>query len=150
MFRKILVAVDGSEHAKRALEVAADLAVRYEAAVVVVHVMEEIGSSRVPEGLEYIAHVEHMHITERDLLMGVARDVVASGVAACQRAGVEKIEQQILVGNPRELIVRAAGELDVDLIGMGRRGLGRLADVLLGSVSHRVAQTADVACLTVK
>ncbi len=150
MFKKILISVDGSEHANRAVEVGADLAAHYDAAVVVLHVMEEIGSNRVPEGLEYVEHVEHVHITEREVLMGVARDVVDAAAARCRSLGVKQVDEQVLVGNPREAIVRAAAERGVDLIVMGRRGLGRLADMLLGSVSHRVTQTADCACLTVK
>ena len=150
MFSRILIAVDGSEHANRAVEVGADLAVHYGAAVVIVHVMEEIGSSRVPEGLEYVEHVEHVHITEREVLMGVARDVVATAAARCLKLGVQQVDEQVLVGNPRDVVVRTAAELGADLIVMGRRGLGRIADLLLGSVSHRVTQTADCACLTVK
>lgn len=150
MFQKILLAVDGSEHAKRAVDVAADLAVRYEAGVVVLHVMEEIGSSRVPEGLEFVEHVEHVHITEREVLMGVAREVVSAAAARCHERGVKQIEEQVVVGNPRDVIVRAAGQHAADLVVMGRRGLGRIADLLLGSVSHRVTQTAECACLTVR
>lgn len=150
MFEKILIAVDGSEHAGRAVTVGADLAVRYRAAVVVVHVMEEIGSGRIPEGMEFVERMEHVHITERDVLMGVARSVVETAAVQCRSAGVEQVDERVLVGSPRETLVREARDCGADLVVMGRRGLGRVADFLLGSVSHRVSQTVDCACLTVK
>ena len=63
---------------------------------------------------------------------------------------MEQVEEQVTLGNPRRQIVRLAGENGADRIVMGRRGLGRLADLLLGSVSHKVTQSADCACMTVK
>lgn len=150
MFQKILIPVDGSEHAARAVEVGCDLAVHYGAELHLLHVMEEIGSSRVPEGLEILESIEHVHITESEVLRGVAREVVERAAARCRELGVARPAEEIAVGNPRELIARRAAEQGVDLIVMGRRGLGRMADLLLGSVSHRVSQTADCACLTVK
>ena len=150
MFKKILVAVDGSDCSDRAVEVAAELAKHYGAGVTVLHVMENIGSSRLPEGFDQIERIEHVHITESDVLMGVATQVVGRGAVRCREIGVAKIDESVVVGNPRAEIVNIAKAGGYDLIVMGRRGLGRVADLLLGSVSHRVAQTADCACLTVK
>ena len=150
MFTTILIPVDGSEHANKALEVGADLAVHYGSRVIVLHVMEEIGSSRIPEGLAQLEHIEHLHITDTDVLMAVGRSIVDAAAARCRELGVEQVEEQVTLGNPRRQIVRLAGENGADLIVMGRRGLGRLADLLLGSVSHQVTQSADCACMTVK
>lgn len=150
MFEKILVPVDGSEHASRALDVACDLARHYGASITVVHVMEAIGSSRVPEGLEVLESIEHVHITESEVLRGVAHNIVERAEQRCRSAGVGTVSAELLDGNPREVITRRAAAGGFDLIVMGRRGLGRMADLLLGSVSHRVTQTAECACLTVK
>ena len=91
-----------------------------------------------------------MRITEHDILMQVAREIVERATLRCTELGVSSVTGQIVVGNPREAILRVAREKESDLIVMGRRGLGRLADLLLGSVSHRVTQGAGCACLTVK
>jgi nucleotide-binding universal stress UspA family protein len=53
-------------------------------------------------------------------------------------------------GDPADQIVHAAERHHADLIVMGRRGHGDLKGLLLGSVSHKVCQLADTACLTVK
>lgn len=150
MFSTILIPVDGSEHAHKAVEVGGELARHYGARVIVAHVMEEIGTSRVPEGLEELAHIEHMRITETDVLVGVGRDIADRAILRCRELGVKQVEERLCVGNPRREIVRLAQESGADLIVMGRRGLGRLAELVLGSVSHHVTQGADCACLTVK
>ena len=63
-------------------------------------------------------------------------------VAAEVRDLATQIDTQVLVGSPAEEIVRAAEELDADLIVLGSRGLGVVRSVLLGSVSQGVLNHA--------
>ena len=53
-------------------------------------------------------------------------------------------------GDPAAAIRDLAREEKPDIIVMGRRGLGDLAGLLLGSVSQKVLHLAECACLTVK
>ena len=53
-------------------------------------------------------------------------------------------------GEPATAVLPAAQDEAADLIVMGRRGLGDLAGLLLGSVSHKVSHLAACACLTVR
>ncbi|HUO45666.1 MAG TPA: universal stress protein [Acidimicrobiia bacterium] len=53
-------------------------------------------------------------------------------------------------GDPAATIVRLAKEVGADLIVMGSRGLGSVAGLLLGSVSHKVGHAAPCAVLTVR
>jgi len=150
MFRKVLVPTDGSDHAEKAVAVASELAVKYGAELIVLHVMEEIGTSRIPEELQSYAKIEHVDISERDMLEGVANQIVGRAETQAREAGVETVSRDLAFGSPGPTVVDYAEKHGVDLIVMGRRGLGRVADLLLGSVSHRVTQLADCACLTVK
>lgn len=150
MFTRILVPVDGSDSSYRALAAASDLAAKYGAELTVLHVMEEIGSSRIPPELETYAQMEHVDISERTLLEGVAKQIVGRAATQAREAKVATVRQEILVGNPGKAIVDYAGANAIDLIVMGRRGLGRVAELLVGSVSHRVSQLCPCACLTVR
>jgi len=150
MFQKILVPTDGSDHAARAVTVASALAVKYGAELIVLHAMEEVASSRIPAGLESYAKMEHADVSERATFEAVANQIVRRAEIEAREAGVEAVVHEVAVGNPGPTIVEYAENYGVDLIVMGRRGLGRVADLLLGSVSHRVTQLADCACLTIK
>jgi nucleotide-binding universal stress UspA family protein len=150
MFTRILVPVDGSESSERAVATASDLALKYGAQLTVLHVMEEIGSSRIPPDLENYVQMEHVDVSERTLLEGVARQIVGRAATQAREAKVAKVGQEILVGNPGKTIVDFAAGNAIDLIVMGRRGLGRVAELLSGSVSHRVSQLCRCACLTVR
>ena len=150
MLNKIMVPVDGSKHASRAVALASELALWYGAELIVLHVMKKIGSSRVYKELETYARVEHITVSELVRFETVANQIVAWAESQAQQAGVWWVDQMIASGNPGPTIVDCANKNGVDLIVMGRRGLGRVTELLLGSVSHRVTQLADCACLTVK
>jgi nucleotide-binding universal stress UspA family protein len=67
-----------------------------------------------------------------------------------EKRGVKAIETVVAHGDPAHEIIDAANRHNAELIVMGRRGHGDLKGLLLGSVSHKVCQLSDCACLTVK
>jgi nucleotide-binding universal stress UspA family protein len=66
-----------------------------------------------------------------------------------QHAGATKIEVHAEVGDPTEAILRTAKSRNVDAIVIGRRGRGRLAGLLLGSVSQKLVSLAPCSVLVV-
>jgi nucleotide-binding universal stress UspA family protein len=149
MIKKILVPVDGSDQSKSAIALAAELARNCQASLTVLHVMTKAGTARVPPELKAYEEIEHVTVTERDLLRATANEIVEEALVLASDAGAEAVQSEIRVGDPAGTIVNFATESEADLIVMGRRGLGGVTGLLLGSVTQKVAQAARCACLTV-
>lgn len=148
MIKRILVATDGSRHADAALDVAADIAKACNAEVTVAHIMRHAGSGRVPEELRSLAELEHIEITEQQMLRSIGEEIARKAEQRLRAAGVAKVNSRVEVGSPADRIVEIARDIGADLITIGRRGLGGLGSALLGSVSLKVMQSADRPCLT--
>jgi nucleotide-binding universal stress UspA family protein len=138
---KVLVPVDGSENALRALERA--VAMLRERAPFEVHLLNVqpalggdvttfVGSSTVKD----------YHREEGEKVLQPARALV-------ERLGVA-YKPHITVGPAGESIAGFAKKLGVDMIVMGTRGLGGLKGALLGSVSSEVIRHAEVPVTLVK
>jgi len=124
--KKILVAYDGGEPAKRALETAIDLAKKFDGLVGVVSVVP-FHPGRVPVDPWDDRPVHTQELVE-------AREIL-------REAGIEAdvIEPY---GDPAQTIEQVADEGGYDTIVVGSRGLGALGRVLRGSVSEHVATHA--------
>jgi nucleotide-binding universal stress UspA family protein len=142
MFKKIILAVDGSENAQRALELTAKLASSSTAAVVIVHAYEPVSYLLGANPLTYENRVKE-HIAWSGQLLKKAHDSLLE-------QGLALVTYQILQGSPATAIANAALEDHADLIVMGSRGLTPMAGLLLGSVSERVIGMAHCPVLVVR
>lgn len=141
--KKVLIAVDGSDHARKAIETVARFA-RDGASpeVVLVNVrgwpvlLGEVDAS----GLEQIEQAEK-HFQE-SLLAEAERQAKVAGLAVRSKVAA--------VGEAAAEIVRAADECGAEVIVLGTRGRGSLGSLFLGSVAQRVVHLAAVPVLLVK
>jgi len=149
MFRTILVALDTSEHAAKTARTACDLAHRYGARLLIVHIVAPVFEGRARYELSKLAQIEHMERTEYEILQQAGRDLMRSVEAAAREQGIADVEVIAEIGDPASIIVSVARFRGADLIVLGRRGAGRLPGLLLGSVSQKVIQLAEAPCLIV-
>lgn len=143
----LLVAVDGSEHSNRAVELAAELAECLEARVSILNVVPE-KAAVIPGATHEYAHIEQLYISQREVLESVGRDVISRAARTFETRGVEPTNVTVEIGNPAHQIVSYAERIGADTIVMGRRGLGEIKGLLMGSVSHRVGQLSDKTLIT--
>ena len=136
MFKRILVAWDGSEHAKRALVEAVDLARTQDARLTLLTVAAPL---HVWPG--YV-----LPITQADL-DSAAEETLAEGEALVPE-GIA-VSGRTAAGDPGTELVGRAAAADEDLIVMGSRGRGAIRSAFLGSVSHFVLNHATVPVLIV-
>ena len=132
----ILVPVDGSSHALKALHIASDLADKYGAEVALLHV---IG-----------AHADQVPDDQRDLLKTRANEILQQAEAKVQHRGVKFRVLDIEIGDPAEAILIAARKVKPSTIVMGCRGASETARNSFGSVSQLVFQRSDCTCISVK
>lgn len=144
MFRKILVPTDGSPHALRAAEYAADLARRYQAEVTLLAASDLSAIRASAADAETKAAIEQS-IREAN------RVALAETAVVMEAAGVTPGSVEV-EGAPGYAIARRATDESYDLVVMGSRGLGLSeADYrMLGSVTERVLRMVSCPVLTVK
>jgi nucleotide-binding universal stress UspA family protein len=133
----IVVATDGSESVGRAVEVALDVAERFDAAVHALSVVDtgEIDSS--PEQLR------------SDLADALERQAYEALAGVDERAD-RPVTTAVRKGRPADEVVAYAREEDLDAVAVGTRGRHGENRLLVGSVAERVVRTAPVPVLTVR
>ena len=139
---RLLIAVDGSEHARNAIDTAARLGREGEVEAVLLHVREERAyhGDLVPREYERIDEQARQHQAQ----------VLEGALAHARHAGLSRLETQGEAGTPEIDIPRVAAERRADMIVMGTRGLGAVSALLLGSTAQRVVHNASVPVLLVK
>jgi Universal stress protein UspA and related nucleotide-binding proteins len=100
----------------------------------------------VPQSLVMVAGIQQDVVEE--YIEQVGRDALATAEAVFREAGVG-VETKVEVGIASEVIVQQAQALGADVVVMGKRGLGGLHGILVGSVSGRVAHHLSVPLLLV-
>jgi nucleotide-binding universal stress UspA family protein len=136
MFERILLSVDGSEHARRAGDVTAELAELVDASVTVVHIQQ----TPTAWAFDYDPTVTW---ADSELVDDVVRELKDRGIDAIG-------ELRLPNGSVAHEIIDLAKEIDASLIVMGTRGLSDGEALLLGSVSHKVVHFASCPVLVVR
>jgi nucleotide-binding universal stress UspA family protein len=139
MFKKILLATDGSPDAGQALAYARNLALREDGQIFLVHAFEPVPT--------YLGDPWRDRVTARHISAG--REVADSALQELKEAGIDLVVE-VLEGPPADAILKVADVRECDLIVMGSRGHGSLASLLLGSVSHRVLAHARIPVMIVR
>lgn len=138
MFDKILVPTDGSETARAALEKAVHVALKHNADLHVLHVIDEIPSTRNPAMLEKKQNEQQEQ----------AEQLVEDAVSGVEDADV-RTHSAVRRGQPHEAVLEYTRDNEVDLIIMGRHGRSGLNRLLLGSTAERVLRSSDIPVLVI-
>ncbi|WP_163539107.1 universal stress protein [Gracilibacillus sp. YIM 98692] len=139
MYKKILLATDGSEHSKRAAENA-------------FHIAQCSSGSQLE-----VVYVVNVDKAKSDVINNWnsidVNDSRKKQFDEAERLAKEtgiNYKVKILHGEPGPSIVNYANKNNVDIVIIGSRGLNGLQEFVLGSVSHKVAKRANCPVLIVK
>ncbi len=151
MSKTYMVAVDGSAAGWKALELAATVGKASGATIVALHV---IPYRPVPPGLETWAEIEGLSTEEVAARVHTDRSIgdtiTREAQTRARELGIDDLPTKVREGNVAEQIVEIAGDMDIDMIFLGSRGLSDVQGLLLGSVSHKVSHMAPCTCVLVR
>ena len=142
---RLVVATDGSPHAKKAVEYAARLTRELrETEILLVTVGHIPALAMADPGMPVLDITPLVEATER-----AGQQILEEAMAGF--AGVTVPVKRIYRnGDPSIQIIEAATEAKADLIVVGARGLGQVGGLILGSVSERVLHGSSIPVLVVR
>jgi nucleotide-binding universal stress UspA family protein len=175
MFKRILCPIDGSDHSHKALDLAIDMAGKYDARLVIMHVPHHVDHS---DALRQFAEIEGLSqrtrselkqarspvsrigMTEKSsfdepgipeqLQIEIGQRIVDAAKGQALQGGLDKVDIRLKTGDPGDKILECIDEEKIDCVVMGSRGLNDLKGLFLGSVSHKVTSRAACTCIAVK
>ncbi|HVA21022.1 MAG TPA: universal stress protein [Candidatus Micrarchaeia archaeon] len=148
MFKRILVAVDDSDPANRAVDAAEDLARRYGAHLRVVNVHQPIALTIAAAGsMPLPGFVDD---TDREV-EALDRSQVAAIVDRLKAAGIDAEGTLVVEGGPvGQAIADVASQTAADLVVTGSRGRSQLGGLVLGSTAYQLIHLVQCPVLVVR
>lgn len=139
IFEKILVPLDGSEYSLHALEKAVQIAKKFDGKITLINVYSVSPFNVTPS--QVFTHVLEIRKSGEAILAEGEKIVKAEGI---------QVETLLKEGHITEEILKKAREGNFDLIVIGAKGISRLKEILLGSVSYGVSTHSLCPVLIVK
>jgi nucleotide-binding universal stress UspA family protein len=137
MFDTVVIATDGSESGRRAVDAALDVAATFEAAVHALYVVDESQVDALPENVH-------------DEVRAALDEQAEASLAAVENATDREVTLAVREGRPAAEITAYAREVDADVVATGTRGRDGEHSFLLGSVAASVVRNCPVPVLTVR
>ncbi len=139
MYKRILLAVDGSENSLRATDEAIKVASLIEDSVI--EIIYVVDFDKVKTDVLHSQTKAGLQNTRRKHILPVEAKIKDKNL---------KYEVKIFNGYPGPKIIEYANDEEVDLLVIGSRGLNALQEMVLGSVSHKVIKRVNSPVLIVK
>ncbi len=136
---KIMVCVDGSEIGYRAADFAIALAEKLDSKILFVNV---VGASTSEQSYSISADMVGSFET-------LGKEALSKCEALALKSGVD-YETQELAGDPAEEILKKVSKSNCDCIVIGKKGLGKIEKMIMGSVSDKVVKLSEVPVIIVK
>jgi nucleotide-binding universal stress UspA family protein len=148
MSKKLLVPVDGSDHAFKALDFASELAAKNASSICLLYV---VNKREVPESVRHFAESERIEGPPELIYEKViARNILQAALERVRGKGLTAVEAMERDGDPAKVIAEVANTQGFDAIVMGTRGLSDIRGLIMGSVAHKVNHLAKCTVITVK
>jgi nucleotide-binding universal stress UspA family protein len=143
--KKIAYCTDFSENANQAFDLAFDLTLKYQAQLLLIHVVPPlVFPSPVME--DFISEQANLQFSE-DAIQRAMEQIEKNYLG--RMGDYKKALVRVLSGHPASEILNFVNQEKVDLVVMGTHGFTGLAHFFLGSTAEKVVRRADCSVLTV-
>jgi nucleotide-binding universal stress UspA family protein len=151
LIKKILVALDGSIYSEKITKYGGDLALRYDAEITLIHVVEPPTIMMPVGGMETSMPMAEIELTNRivEETESKAKNFLNENKKILQHQGL-KVKILVEKGNVPDTIITIAEKNNYDLILVGSRGIGDIKRFFLGSVSDKISKHAHCPVLIVR
>jgi len=141
LYTKILIATDGSEYTKNAVDYGIDLAKNSGAKIITIYVVDTAAFASIPMDAAWESMYELLR-QEGDVAMKYVEE----------KAGEEglEVEANIIEGHPADEIIKYSEKNSISLIVLGTLGKSGLDRFLLGSVAEKVVRNSKIPVLVVR
>lgn len=147
MFGKIVIGIDGSEASETALKVACGIANKFDSELHILHIAQP---QTVAFAMGAVAGYHAATTMPSEAEIQEASDkIISSGVEIAKAQGITPANTLTDRGDPAQVITGYAEGKGADLIVTGRRGLGNIGALVLGSTSAAISHKAKCAVLSV-
>jgi len=143
LFEKIVTAIDFSENSECAFDYALSLAVKFEAELTIMHVINE------PVDLRgfYVPHISFEQL-EKEIELGAVK--MMEEFCSTRLGTFSNYKTAIVTGIPYDEITRKADEIGASLIVLGTHGRTGLDHLIFGSTAERVVRSANCPVMTIR
>lgn len=155
MFTRIMVPLDGSENSKKALETAINVAKKFDGEITLINVYSTSLVMSLTMYNEEDDAEEEVDVTSDDVSRMVEAvreeraEILAEGKKKVEAEGVP-VETLLREGHVAQEILKTARDGRFDVIVLGAKGVSRIKEMLLGSVSEKVVRNAPCTVIVVK
>ncbi|GMA47543.1 universal stress family protein [Tetragenococcus muriaticus PMC-11-5] len=140
-YKRILVAIDGSEKSEKAFNEAIEIAKRNDATVFLAWIINDVELTTSAYAFSRLLKDEQQSIEED----------MDEKIKIAEQAGVKSIERIVEIGSPKEMIAMdLSKEHEIDLIVIGSTGKGAIAQALVGSTTAFVVNHAPCNVMVIR
>ncbi|KFN91928.1 universal stress protein [Tetragenococcus muriaticus] len=140
-YKRILVAIDGSEKSEKAFNEAIEIAKRNDATVFLAWIINDVELTTSAYAFSRLLKDEQQSIEED----------MDEKIKIAEQAGVKSIERIVEIGSPKEMIAMdLSKEHEIDLIVIGSTGKGAIAQALVGSTTAFVVNHAPCKVMVIR
>ena len=126
---------------------AAYMAAKHDAELLIIHVIRDM---QLPAQMKGAPDLEAFANTREDIMRQIAENILQEAEASAKAGGAKKVSTAIGSGDPASSIIGFATRRKIDTIVVGTRGLGKVKGILMGSVSRKITNNAEVNCMVVR